>query len=249
MKFARYLQDTQTSEWKKAYIDYRGLKKRIANIRRWQEGLEPLSSSSADEEDLPVEVAIKLPLASSSKDGHEPSSGVIDGAQKMDGIAGPGPSSIPEERDKHTDGDDETLRESEIERPKIVHKKSRTRRLPNPLENSSSSPIQTPVRKLTNHRPQLMPFSTSTRPHSINHSQPMPLHVLLPTLPIIHIAFFTYLDKQLEKVDKFYSEREKEAQARSKELEIQLRELKDHRKVFYHILTLVSIGQRLSSPT
>jgi hypothetical protein len=105
--------------------------------------------------------------------------------------------------------------------------------VPNPLQSSPSSPIRTPVRKPANHRPQLMPFSTSTRPHSISQSQPMPLHVLLPTLPPIHIAFFTYLDKQLEKVDKFYSEREKEAQARSKELEIQLRELKDHRKIFY----------------
>ncbi|KAK1235825.1 Xenotropic and polytropic retrovirus receptor 1 [Marasmius sp. AFHP31] len=33
MKFARYLEDTQTPEWKRAYIDYRGLKKRITKIR------------------------------------------------------------------------------------------------------------------------------------------------------------------------------------------------------------------------
>ncbi|KIK56662.1 hypothetical protein GYMLUDRAFT_780606 [Collybiopsis luxurians FD-317 M1] len=29
MKFAKYLSQTQTPEWKKAYIDYRGLKKKI----------------------------------------------------------------------------------------------------------------------------------------------------------------------------------------------------------------------------
>ncbi|KAH7873710.1 uncharacterized protein C8R40DRAFT_353066 [Lentinula edodes] len=29
MKFAKYLQQTQTPEWKRAYIDYRGLKKKI----------------------------------------------------------------------------------------------------------------------------------------------------------------------------------------------------------------------------
>jgi archaellum biogenesis protein FlaJ (TadC family) len=61
----------------------------------------------------------------------------------------------------------------------------------------------------------------------------MPLCDLLPTLPPVHIAFFTYLDKQLDKIDSFYSEREKEAQARNHALEIQLRELKDHRKIFY----------------
>jgi hypothetical protein len=60
----------------------------------------------------------------------------------------------------------------------------------------------------------------------------LPLYAVLLTLPPIHIEFFTYLDEQLEKIDKFYSEREKEAQARSKALEIQLRELEDHRKIF-----------------
>lgn len=38
MKFAQYLRDTQTPEWKKAYIDYRGLKKRITAIRKAQQG-------------------------------------------------------------------------------------------------------------------------------------------------------------------------------------------------------------------
>ena len=56
---------------------------------------------------------------------------------------------------------------------------------------------------------------------------------MLLTLPPIHLEFFIYLDRQLAKIDSFYSEREKEAQARSKALEIQLRELKDHRKIFY----------------
>jgi len=140
--------------------------------------------------------------------------------------------------------------------------------VPNPLGKPSSSPTHhTPVHRMTIHRPQLTSFATSMRPHSIIHSQYMPLHSLLPTLPPLHIAFFTYLDKQLEKIDTFYSEREKEAQARSKELEIQLRELKDHRKIFYvsgltflfqvcvrpdtmlskrkHIRTLAPLGQQI----
>ncbi|KAJ4473081.1 hypothetical protein J3R30DRAFT_762168 [Lentinula aciculospora] len=33
MKFAKYLQQTQTPEWKKAYIDYRGLKKKLHKER------------------------------------------------------------------------------------------------------------------------------------------------------------------------------------------------------------------------
>ncbi|KAI0918737.1 hypothetical protein AcV5_002647 [Taiwanofungus camphoratus] len=40
MKFARYLEETQTPEWKKAYIDYRGLKKHVTAIRRAQEAAD-----------------------------------------------------------------------------------------------------------------------------------------------------------------------------------------------------------------
>ncbi|KAH9976772.1 hypothetical protein BGW80DRAFT_1290389 [Lactifluus volemus] len=37
MKFARYLDNAQAPEWKRAYIDYRGLKKRITAIRQDKE--------------------------------------------------------------------------------------------------------------------------------------------------------------------------------------------------------------------
>lgn len=48
MKFAQYLRDTQIPEWKKAYIDYRGLKKRITAIREAQQGFDSLAEE-ADE--------------------------------------------------------------------------------------------------------------------------------------------------------------------------------------------------------
>lgn len=84
----------------------------------------------------------------------------------------------------------------------------------------------------TSHRRRLsMPTLARSRPNS--HQQSVPLYSILLTLPPIHIEFFTYLDRQLAKIDSFYSEREKEAQTRNKALEIQLRELKDHRKIFY----------------
>lgn len=76
-----------------------------------------------------------------------------------------------------------------------------------------------------------MPTYTRSRPNS--HIQPLPLYAILLTLPPIHIEFFTYLDEQLEKINSFYLEREKEAQSRSKALDIQLRELEDHRKIFF----------------
>lgn len=101
------------------------------------------------------------------------------------------------------------------------------------VPHSDSAPMHTSVRKATTHRLPFSPIPMSSRSLENPNRPPMTLHTLLPTLPSIHISFFNYLDKQLEKIDKFYSEREKEAQTRSKALEIQLRELKDHRKIFY----------------
>jgi SPX domain protein involved in polyphosphate accumulation len=60
----------------------------------------------------------------------------------------------------------------------------------------------------------------------------VPLRTLLPTLPAVHLAFFFFLDAQLEKIDHFYSEKEKEARARSRKLENQLKKLEDHRRIF-----------------
>jgi hypothetical protein len=106
-----------------------------------------------------------------------------------------------------------------------------------------------------------MPTYTRSRPNS--QSQAIPLYAILLTLPPIHLAFFTHLDNQLAKIDGFYLEREKEAQARSRALQNQLRELKDHRKIFYvsgltfllqvdttlskrkHIRTLAPLGRQL----
>jgi hypothetical protein len=105
--------------------------------------------------------------------------------------------------------------------------------VPEPVLNSATSLPHTPGRKATTHRLPSIRIPGSVRSQTSSHPQPLPLHDLLLTLPPVHIAFFTYLDKQLDKIDTFYAEREKEAQARNHALEIQLRELKDHRKIFY----------------
>ncbi|KAF8260825.1 hypothetical protein EI94DRAFT_1667630, partial [Lactarius quietus] len=58
MKFARYLDNAQAPEWKRAYIDYRGLKKRIMAIKSAQQGgndlhLTRTMSSDSEHESLP----------------------------------------------------------------------------------------------------------------------------------------------------------------------------------------------------
>ncbi|KAI9458650.1 hypothetical protein BJY52DRAFT_417045 [Lactarius psammicola] len=58
MKFARYLDNAQAPEWKRAYIDYRGLKNRIMTIKSVQQGGNDLQlartmSSDSDHDTLP----------------------------------------------------------------------------------------------------------------------------------------------------------------------------------------------------
>ncbi|KAG1760755.1 EXS family-domain-containing protein, partial [Suillus occidentalis] len=64
-------------------------------------------------------------------------------------------------------------------------------------------------------------------------SPPTALHTLLPLLPPLHAKFFELLDFELEKVDSFYAEREKELRDRGKLLKEQLNELGLHRKKYY----------------
>lgn len=136
--------------------DYRGLKKHITSIRRWQAGVDPLPPSTIDEIHAVAEAGSKPARSRWSIDDRF---------------------------------------------------------------------CQKPLSRLS------MPASIRSRPNS--HLQPLPLYAILLKLPPIHTEFFAYLDEQLAKIDRFYSEREKEARSRSKALESQLRELEDHRKIFF----------------
>ncbi|KAL0578222.1 Xenotropic and polytropic retrovirus receptor 1 [Marasmius crinis-equi] len=83
MKFARYLEDTQTPEWKRAYIDYRGLKKRITKIR-----IECENEDNADINASPTTSRIEEDAggpsssAARSSEGHSPRVS-IDSASKL----------------------------------------------------------------------------------------------------------------------------------------------------------------------
>lgn len=101
--------------------------------------------------------------------------------------------------------------------------------LPN-LDPNRSTPLLLPSKP---QKPITRRQTLSINPlHKIDQ-RAIPLHLLLPTLPEVHRKFFSYLDKQLEKIEQFYEAREKEVRARTEALRIQLEELKDHRKVYY----------------
>ncbi|KAF9482763.1 SPX-domain-containing protein [Pholiota conissans] len=204
MKFAQYLRDTQTPEWKKAYIDYRGLKKRITAIRKAQHGLSfHVSSDSPD--DLPsppdapqpsdvdseeFERSVDLALERVTSGGKESGRGDAPSASgNPKSIASGGRRSIGMSSFKPTRG------------------KSFSSMISNAA--STGSP------RLDGH-----PFAA------------LPLHELLTQLSPHEVSFFTLLDAQLDKVESFYLAREKEMLARGRTLQLQLDELSDHRKLF-----------------
>lgn len=149
MKFARYLEDVQASEWKKAYIDYRGLKKQIREIKVEQGGiLSPVIVIGFD----------------SSEDA-------------------PNDSSENKEPEAHSS------------------------------------------RKFS-----MLSVAGSTMAPSSSLSQ------LLQQLSPAQRKFFKLLDTDLERVESFFLEREKEAEERHDKLREQLDELVAHRQRIYDIL-------------
>ncbi|KAH8829054.1 SPX domain-containing protein [Flagelloscypha sp. PMI_526] len=63
-------------------------------------------------------------------------------------------------------------------------------------------------------------------------TEPLTLRTLLPQLTKNERLFFDKLDKELEKIEGFYLDREKEMAQRTEALKVQLEELEEHKAVF-----------------
>lgn len=204
MKFARYLNDTQTPEWKRAYIDYRSLKKCIGAIRA--EHIARLNTTGTTDIDQVHKEARE----------HEEYNEL---------------SFLPRS--------DERNRNSTLSMTRVQRRNSRMRSslsfpmrsFPPHLTGSSSraSSQEIPLSPKTVHSPLMFPFFRDAGSSAV----PTALHMLLPLLPPLHANFFELLDSELEKVDSFYAEREKEMRDRGKLLKEQLNELGLHRKKYY----------------
>lgn len=202
MKFAQYLNDAQTPEWKKAYIDYRGLKKRITAVRKAQQGLANDASGSDTPQAPPASPRSSLGSRDSTDikeipRGESPSSSPILNRRK---------SVVRRDNAGHSTGVQGRPSQDIPRRPSIFGRtKSYSRRF---------SAVG------------LASLSNGER------AKVLPLHELMTHLGPLEIAFFTLLDAQLDKIDSFYTAREQEMMQRGKVLEEQLQELTEHRKLY-----------------
>ncbi|KIJ61833.1 hypothetical protein HYDPIDRAFT_169443 [Hydnomerulius pinastri MD-312] len=226
MKFARYLQDTQTPEWKKAYIDYRGLKKQIGLIRAQQ--VETSSStgttdvdhthkSSVDHED---EYERDLKVATRNEE-------VLAGVNLPKLPQGNTTSSrVPGPRGQRTDS------------PTVEATNSTAGGPPSPVRRRNSGRLR-PSLSLKLATLPLPPRIHGTSSNAPSQQTPLPPRTpqAPPVFPFfrdtVHAKFFELLDAELDKIESFYAEREKEMRERGKRLREQLNELGIHRRKFY----------------
>ncbi|KAH0580784.1 hypothetical protein H2248_011943 [Termitomyces sp. 'cryptogamus'] len=252
MKFARYLDDTQTPEWKKAYIDYRGLKKCITAIRKEHEGLA--ESSGSEEEEYPVLQGTALEVNPQSIKGLSqqalPMGAPVEQtlikscaheSLRKEPQSPPVPLEAPLVHRNHdtTPTDEGRTLESQhaisFDHRVLGSSSSIPGTIPTAGNNSTTGSRFLNPKSLTSLRGRGRRTSLYTR-HGVdrpatNPMERLPLNELLLQLEPIEKAFFIALDKQLDKIDCFYSVREAEFMARTKVLHEQLDELGDHKEL------------------
>ncbi|KAI0760362.1 SPX domain-containing protein [Fomes fomentarius] len=259
MKFARYLEETQTPEWKKAYIDYRGLKKRITAIRRAHQN----ATQSSSNEDLVLSPT--SPLHSSfddlgAADGPHPfgdsasfASGSVDHTATTDtvptGLARTSQDGAANDRGTPL----EILHEHAVFQSgpaELEHSTERTESSTRPTLTMQHTTVEAAaLQRSRRGRSNTVTTALSRALHRASSTKgtasgpnvgprfdlrrPIPLMELLPQLTPVEHTFFNKLDEQLDKVESFYCERERDMRHRANLLKEQLQELSDHRRAFY----------------
>ncbi|KDN50194.1 hypothetical protein RSAG8_01530, partial [Rhizoctonia solani AG-8 WAC10335] len=345
MKFARYLEDTQIPEWKKAYIDYRGLKKKIGAIKKANETTQDKISDFLTKTHDQARSSITEPSPGTSAlrrrnygaVGRTPPNAI---GRTPPGLHGRTPSSIvgrtSETADTPPGAHQTTPSISEhvthVRTPPVAANRSvksarlrlsidelgpdfelppamtsvdslkdgtinshapsvgteRRRALPSrvfsgtlsavPSRNSATftqqpheqtefdappGTVPTPASIRANAEPRSTPrnpfsgvrrrFTTTSRHVDIGHPAPATVQELLVGLGPNELAFFTALDQEIEKVENFYLERERDAGQKVAALKEQFHELRGHKQLssgvneglwpgFLHLLDSINIA-------
>lgn len=253
MKFARYLEDTQTPEWKRAYIDYRGLKKSIAAIRKSQEEyaaqfsdqqspplrLQPLRFSHNCDSVLPMNalglsnlprVSFDCPSVHQAQVNHDHYASIQPPEMALDKLRWDPKIEVNSRRSTLY-----VTPAGEIEvSPAVLNNDA--------LRHSQVKDLSTLSRN-SNLKRRRRPFSQRFSFASIRSAlepgidpslvEGLPLSEVSRLLTLQEQQFFVMLDAELEKVDAFYAMKESELQARTGRLSEQLKELANHRRIVH----------------
>jgi len=233
--------------------DYRGLKKKMTAIRRVQEGLTPLTQSTnvSDTNVSEVRGSAHSNLSAEIHDEPEPVH-AKDTLHKFSAL----PLSNPSTSASGTLNASEppSILRKPVESMKSSNSPLRRRqdstvRIGAPTVDTSGPSMQRPSKKFSRKfslRPNSRlfntiqqslqyhsPFPAPATAHPHPFSSPLPLNQLLPLLSPQEATFFSALDAQLDKIESFFLDREKEMVKRSHLIKVQVQELSLHRKQFY----------------
>ncbi|KAK7034489.1 Xenotropic and polytropic retrovirus receptor 1 [Paramarasmius palmivorus] len=205
-------------------VDYRGLKKRISSIRKQAGNLiveSPTASTINEEDDA-------IPIAGPSRSHGK--GDASEGTERFDQSRATYAAS-PVHFDDGTAHDNQELRSERsagpAERPLFKTQVSTASSIS--FGKSHSTPRR--QKSLLSRRLFSRMNTALHSPHPF--SGPLPLNDLYPLLSSEEMKFFKALDHELEKVENFYLDREKDMRARTRLIEEQLNELSQHQQRFH----------------
>ncbi|KAL8291362.1 hypothetical protein RQP46_002340 [Phenoliferia psychrophenolica] len=269
MKFGRYLKDHSVEEWRRAYINYRLLKKAINKAAlELEEGAEPVDpnrpgeglrrQASPDELERDLERGTQADAEEDEDDDGEPDG--VEG-QRTSGPrqSAPRPSwpAIPDldptspafsfrvdppiqsatATQRSTSGGNES-------QPSTVTTEHTASSMQHFLQSSSTPNPRPPARRDSRAAPtrqisipridMYLTGAMDVNPKKWRTGFPPTLSLpeLLEILPPACKRFFTLLDRELDRVETFFKERETEAIKRFDDLQSQWKELASHKKEF-----------------
>ncbi|GJN89321.1 hypothetical protein Rhopal_002301-T1 [Rhodotorula paludigena] len=217
MKFARYLNSHAIDEWRKAYINYRALKKQIGRaedeLLRVDEGYAPATDRPASPHD-PTRGNVQPDEYAEPVRERQYRSGVsaVPSARDMTG----GASEEPDLERGRSDEDEDEQQDATLA--------SSARQ----LSRRENGHVTSPIKRLPSQPSRLDQRRRWREGFSPNMDLPELFERLTPQCR----RFFTLLDRELERVTGFYADREEEAVRRFQQLRAQWDELANHKKEF-----------------
>ncbi|KAG8970520.1 hypothetical protein FRC03_006649 [Tulasnella sp. 419] len=263
MKFGRYLEESQTPEWKKKYINYRLLKKLNKAIQREQnEKAERGTLSSRQDGRASGSVANSVqvnvsPIQTRPRNMRQRSASIMTthssmkaqspGANKS--LESQGLANSPENRRHYgtmgrtppVDGRTPSIRIAA--RSKVDIPETEGFALPPPAKSFSEHNV--PITENAGSRPQLprtrrasfmaqLPFGRSKQ--RLGNDTPVVFNAYAEALTSFspgELRFFEVLEKEVQKVEEFFIQRQREGAVKLAAIKLQFKELVDHRRIYH----------------
>ncbi|KAF8760865.1 EXS family [Rhizoctonia solani] len=244
MKFARYLEETQIPEWKRAYLDYQLLKCKLSTIKHYYEANPPTQEAPSVVSKTPIRVmgsAASILRSSPANAFRNTTPKNLLDPEEYAPLATSDLSPIPSRADTPADkrksiplnaSSQDSLQDLELPPPMkylepqpeedLIDKEERGSATGADLGRRKSLPTRafagniratpkTPRISLSGFRR----FTLTRQRRDTLHSARLPSTIddILSSLNPVELEFFGTLHQEVEKVDKFYKDREKEAES------------------------------------